>query len=916
MFISPRLLSRWNRAHWYIGMALALLLGAIGLRPGVAADLVAPSLADSEWIWYPEGSPDTSAPEAPRWFRKSFDLPSDAVVQRATLVSTCDDAQEVYLNGEPVGGSARWNEVTPWDVTAEVHPGVNVLAIRGVNTAASPAGLLAMLEIELSGGTVMKIPTDATWLVAKEEDDLWLLPEGGKTANWQPALAMHAAGRGPWAAQPWMGLPPNDVIPDDFVRIDVPGFETEMELWRELYWKYYGPAPIGGVSTIWDALMPVPILTPAVHEGKRLELSRAAWKKTLMVDRTLDAAGYVSQDQHYSLAHPLGWPFPSWVVMPDGTYIIGNTTGWHFFNRGRGAIYDWLFPAFEAQKRIGETAVEGWQLDGLESLGGEPDGRWKLKVTGSQPTLTAPGHGLPIEAFCSPFLQIRHRAPAGMASEATISVRWQKADQPVFSSDREVRTSAMGHNPWAEDGDQLCLAPMFEHSAWEGTISALQFEFEGFREGDILEIDSIFTTFDTRTPSSNGAFLIGCTDYFRLTHDFDFLRKQLPVMRRALRYAREELGANEHGLINPGWVGQDGRSGYTTEDGKTRILQLGHGVGMDIIPYGHDDLYSTNFYFGGLSGMIELEEAIERNPDWKLPAPEPGSDAASLRKHAEFVRKTVQDRLFNEETGRLGGARDDLGELHDYGHTMVNLDAVYYGLAEDATARSIMDWLDGKRIVESDTAQGADIYHWEFAPRFGTLRNADWWSWLWNGLITDYNAQCQDGGTWFSISAQDIINRARVLGGDNAWERVSEILVWYERVKAAGGFRAYYNDPSKGTLQGGGTAGALGLDNEFVENVRAPYAVIEGIIGYRPTPDGLEILPRLPAAWPSAKVTGLAFRDQTLELDILPNQITLRSSGGTPHTFRIVLPENFGGSKSGVTLTPGSPLVFKKNISR
>lgn len=874
-------------------------------------------MADSEWIWFAEGSPDTTAPEGTRWFRKTFDLPLNVNVKRATLVSTCDDAQEVFLNKKRVGATGSWNEVTPWDVTAEVKGGVNVLAVRGTNSGLSPAGLLALLEIELSDGTVKRIPTDATWLAANQEDSLWLLPDGGKSKIWQPALSTQMAGSGPWAAQPWMGLSSNDVIPEDFIRIEVPGFEKEMELWRELYWKYYGPAPLATTATIWDALMPVPLLTPAMPASRRLERTRKAWKRTLQTVRTLDADGYVSQDQHYSLAHPLGWPFPSWVVMPDGTYIAGKTTGWHFFNRGRGAIYNWLFPAFEAQKRIAEGAVDGWELVDLESMGGETDGRWKLKVTGPHPTMTAPAHGLPIEAFCSPFLQLRHRAPAGLAADAQIAVRWRELGEESFSASREVRTSARGHNPWVpEGGDELCLAPMFKDPEWKGTITGLQFEFEGFREGDVLEVDSIFTTFDTRTPASNGAYLIGCTDYFRLTHDLEYLRKQLPNMRRALRYAREELGANKHGLINPGWVGQDGRSGYTTEDGKTRILQIGHGVGMDIIPYGHDDLYSTNFYFGGLSGMIELEEAIARNPAWKLPPPESGEDAASLRQHADFVRKSVRERLFNPETGRLGGARDDLGQLHDYGHSMVNLDAVYYGLADVETARSIMEWLSGKRIVSSDTAQGADIYHWEFAPRFGTLRNADWWSWLWDGLNHDYNAQCQDGGTWLSISSQDLINRARVLGGDNAWERLEGILSWYARVKEAGGFRAYYNDPSKGTLQGGGTAGALGLDNEFVENVRAPYAVIEGIIGYRPTADGLEILPRLPAIWPSAKVTGLAFRDQTLEVDLLPNQITLRAVGGTPQTLRIVLPEDFGGTKPSVTLTPGTPLVFKKNISR
>lgn len=882
------------------------------LLPGRQALCAAEPVAftDAEWIWYPEGSPASGAPEGVRWFRKVFEIPEGTSVDLATLASSCDDSHTIFLNGEKVASKSGWQTADPVDVTSRIVPGKNVLVIEGTNALPSPAGLLAVLRIELGDGKVLNIPTDATWTASQVEEDAWLVPGGG--AGWKPALATHPAGRGPWGVQPWMNLPPDDKIPEDFVRIEVPGFEKEMDLWRELYWLYYKPVPVTGYATIWDALLPVPTLTPAMSHGKMLERARAGWRRTLLTQRTMDAAGYVSQDQHFSLAHPLGWPFPTWVVMPDGTDLAGNTTGWHFFNRGRGSIYPWLFPAFEAQKRIAEQAIEGWKLTDLESLGGETDGRWKLRVTGPDPALTAPAHGLPIKAFCSPFLQVRHRAPANMPEDATISVRWYApGPDEGFVSGREVVTSALGHNPWVQEGgDQLCLAPMYEHPEWKGTVAGLRFGFHGFAKDSVLEIDSIFTTFDTRTPASNGAFLLGCADYFRLTGDMEFLREKLPAMRKALRYAREKLGADKHGLINPEWVGQDARPGYSTEDGKTRILHVGHGVGMDIIPYGNDDLYSTNFYYGGLSAMIELEDAISRHPDWGLPAPEKGQDAAALRDHAAFVRKSVRKVLYNGETGRFGGSRDDLGVLRDYGHAMVNLDAVYYGLAEPDTARSVMDWLDGTRIVEGDTSKGADIYKWEFAPRFGSLKNSDWWIWLWNGLNTEYDAQCQDGGTWFSISAQDLINRARILGGDNAWNRLQGILGWYGRIKEAGGFRAYYNDPAKGTLQGGGKAGGLGLDNEFVENVRAPYAVIEGIIGFRPLPDGIEIRPNLPSSWPSAKVSGLAFRSQTIDLELTADTITLHPRGGPPKQARLVVPDGFSGPKNPVTLREGTPVVF------
>ena len=883
---------------------------SVGLGNSFADESKPLSFTGAEWIWYPEGDPAVHALQGTRWFRKTFEVPADSTVKSAFLVSTCDDSLEIFVNGKMAATRSDWQKPGTDDITSFLHPGSNVIAIAGTNGTPGPTGLLARLRITLTDGREVSVGTDATWLTSNEAVSDWLLPTGG--TGWKAALSMYPAGEGPWGIQPWMNLAANDAIPDDFVRIEVPGLEKEMELWRELYWHYYKTAPLTGTATIWDALMPVPMLTIATSSGNRLTRTRAAWRKTLAEKRYLDEEGYVSQDQHTSIAHPLGWPFPTWVVMPDGTYIAGKTTGWHFFNRARGAIWPWLFPAFEAQHRMADTAIEGWELHDLESLGGAPDGRWKLRVTGPNPSLTAPAHGLPIEAFCSPFLQIRHLAPKGMPKEAKIAVQWSGADSK-FDVSREVPVSAKGHNPWvSEGGDELCLAPMYKHKDWTGIISGLKFLFQGFPQDTVLQIDSIFTTFDTRTAASNGAFLLGSTDYFRLTGDLEFLKVRLADMRKALRYAREQMGADKHGLINPEWVGQDARPGYLRNEAGEYIPQIGHGVGMDIIPYGHDDLYSTNFYFGGLSGMIELEEAIALHPEWKLSPPDPGQDAAALRVHAAKVRSSVHKKLFNPTTGRYGGSRDDLGTLRDYGHTMVNMDAVYYGLAESDDARSVMDWLDGRRIIETDTAKGPDIYHWEFAPRFGTLKNSDWWIWLWRGHEHAYNDQCQDGGTWFSISAQDIVNRAKILGPDNAWKRVSEILAWYGRVKEAGGFRSYYKDPAKGTLQGGGTAGSLGLDNEFVENVRAPYALIEAIIGFRPLPDGLEIKPRLPSSWPSAKVSGLAFRDQVIDLELSADTITLHPRGGTSQPARIVVPEGFSGPQNPVTLTGGTPVTFTR----
>ena len=68
-----------------------------------------------------------------------------------------------------------------------------------------------------------------------------------------------------------------------------------------------------------------------------------------------------------------------------------------------------------------------------------------------------------------------------------------------------------------------------------------------------------------------------------------------------------------------------------------------------------------------------------------------------------------------------------------------------------------------------------------------------------------------DGGAVFGFSYHDLMARLKVLGPDNAWQRLREIIPWFEEVQAAGGYRKYYDGSREGSLQGGGTAGGLGL---------------------------------------------------------------------------------------------------------
>ena len=71
---------------------------------------------------------------------------------------------------------------------------------------------------------------------------------------------------------------------------------------------------------------------------------------------------------------------------------------------------------------------------------------------------------------------------------------------------------------------------------------------------------------------------------------------------------------------------------------------------------------------------------------------------------AEDMRQQAGMLLWRPEVGRFAGWQDLAGTFYDYGFTFVNLEAVHYGLATPEQARSIFEWLDGKRLVEGDTS--------------------------------------------------------------------------------------------------------------------------------------------------------------------------------------------------------------------
>jgi len=643
--------------------------------------------------------------------------------------------------------------------------------------------------------------------------------------------------------------------PEDFPRFLVPGRQPEMDSLRRLLWLHWPGA--GPKSTLWDDWLPAPALWPAMAEPD----FRARWDAALS-GRIIDEEGYVACHQHASVAHPLGWPFPFWRQGADNW-------GWHFALPG-------LPPMWHATD---ERTQEGWTLDnGADD--GIHDLAWHIRLTEPKTTVTTPPIDV-IDTFQAPFLQLRWKA-TGLGS-AQPYIEWTTDSDPEFHPDRRVYFEPI------ESSDVLHkVIPVYRHPRWQGKVRRLRINFNNRETGGTVGIQGFFTTYDTRHNINNQGFVEGCAKYFFWTRDIDFLRRNINRMRTAIRYIMTEFEAEKEGVVVTRWVGHDGRSGLERGEDGAKAIRHGRGIGnnyWDLLPFGHKDAYATIRYYDALNQMTAIERAVAAHPEWNVPAGVLAFDPDALDKHAARVKRMGNRLFWNKATRRFAAGIDIDGNMHDYGFTFLNLEAVYYDFASREHANDIMRWICGERVVESDTSQGADIYYWRFGPRATTKRNIDYYFWAWSAPeAIPWGDQVQDGGAVLGFSYHDLMARLRVRGPDNAAARLDEVVAWFDEVAAAGGYRQYYDGSRPGTLQGAGTPGGLGLDLEFFESVLVPQIVLDGFLGFRPTADGCRIDPRLPSDWPELTVTQIRLHDAVVTVRATHDQldITVNAVYGLP----------------------------------
>ena len=669
-------------------------------------------------------------------------------------------------------------------------------------------------------------------------------------------------------------------VPDDFPQFVIPGYEKEMASLRDLFWLHYESAR--PLIPLWDEWMAISALWPARGSGTELDAMRMRWAEA-MAKRKINTEGYVHTLQHDGPAHAEGWPFPRWME--------AGGIGWHF--RGTGV------PGYDGPP----ATSEGWIVTGGQ--GGEiNDKGWIVDLTAPMATAQAPPFS--IDAKSSPWLRINWWAAS--LEGANCYVEWTTKEQPEFTPQcrayfEPAAPAGQARTKGASSASQLntsvietrTMIPLYRIPGWKGTITGLRIAFDNPAEAKLV-FKSIHTACDTRHNINNPNFIRGCCEYFLWTRDISFLRNRIGGIRTAMRYVMNEFDTRQHKCVYTTWRGHEGRSGiHRTPDGEKTIIP-GEGIGSnywDLLPFGGEDALATIYYYDTLLDLADLEEQIQEHPQWCIATGAEAFDPGDLRAHAQEVKQYGGKRFWNQKTGRFGTV-DLEGVLHDYGFTFLNNEAIYYDFATPEQAQSIRSWLSGKRIVEGDTSTGADIYHWRFGPRSTTKRNIEYYFWGWSRPESiPWGRQVQDGGAVLGFSYHDLMARLITDGPDDTWQRLQEILVWFDETQAEGGYRAYYSDPSRGTMQGGNVAGGLGLDKEFFESIMVPQVMLYGFLGFRPTADGFTLNPQLPKDWPELKVTRIHLHQYVLDITVRDHTVIVDGAGLAGEPLYAELPKGW-----------------------
>ena len=417
-------------------------------------------------------------------------------------------------------------------------------------------------------------------------------------------------------------------------------------------------------------------------------------------------------------------------------------------------------------------------------------------------------------------------------------------------------------------------------------------------------LDYVRATADSRHSVNGPKYIISLNEYAANHNDLGLLAKNITRARKAMLFQLKPL-QGVSGLVNLSYLHR-----HDSYEGAANNF-------WDIYPAGNSNMDANIYFYEALLALAEMEEVLAAKGisvaetasiEWhdlngvKQTATY-AETADSLRTLAATVKTKIQTTFYNATTGRFAWSVRDVasksgkeaGSLMDYGFTEINLRAIEAGIATDAQANSIMQWISGARTVSGDKVTGSGIYEQPFAPVTTTVDNKkysidgyNWANLVESDFTTFYNDKkfgvlCQDGGTIMHVSYYDVLARAKILGVDNAYTRMTAIKDWFVAVQAknpnaastgwADFFKNYYT--ASGALQGGESQGKYGLQDEFKEAVMLIAAAPKIFLGLEAHYDTLTIAPNFGSTLTYFGMENLSFGGNAYGCRATKNSITL-----------------------------------------
>lgn len=630
------------------------------------------------------------------------------------------------------------------------------------------------------------------------------------------------------------------------------------------------------------------------------------------------------QDLTNSQIQSLGWPFPATTA----EYTGGRATSWDFNGNDSS---EWTSNV-GAEVEIGSGLFAGTTEEELSS------------VEFVSPLLNGKNGMFPIYTQYSPILELDLRMYTQDYRNIEDIYIWYKNDaKEGWTEEKRVSVGAEGFLDYAFTSvyEHILYMPMYAQEGWSSDddkrIAQIKVEVKA-KDGTTLTgkfgLNYVHSSFDTRHTNNNTLFISSLRLDYGYTGDVEFLKENIVKARKAMNFFMQMYDEERHLNDQSYLYGHDGDKARPIDALYKKVKNSLTNGYWDIMFMPAYDFQSNMYFYKALKDMAYLEKVAEElnlDVDKSLSTVKTAErqkgysvatydyDSASLMEIAndvlEALRAETDDEactgFFDKETGRFIAGYDVNGKKYDYGYTAWNMEAVVAGIATDAQAKSIMDWISGRRIVESDRGTedavgsvGEDIYFYELAPRTITKNETG----LYNGVYDDIKhvygtQQCQFGGAIMYTSYYDLMARMSVYGAEDAFSRLKGIQAWYEKVydysveynvSKQDFYWDYYETTgytSQCSWRTGGVGGTIGIEGEFLESLLPVAAVPYAFFGLQGNGDVLNVSPELPDSLSYWKIENLAFNFVKYDLTATRNSVSINSVRGDASglTVRVAL---------------------------